>query len=54
MIIITGYRTIEATRGAEVVGAYGFIDKPFQMEEVYKLVRKAAKRAQKQKRHQPG
>ena len=54
VIIITGYRTIEATRGAEVVGAYGFIDKPFQMEEVYRLVRKAARRAQKQKRHQPG
>jgi len=48
VIIITGYRTIEATRAAEFVGAYGFLDKPFQMDELYGLVEKAAKKARKQ------
>jgi len=47
VIIITGYRTIEATRAAEFVGAYGFLDKPFQMDELYGLVEKAAKKARK-------
>lgn len=48
VIIITGYRTLEATRAAEFVGAFGFLDKPFQMEELYGLVEKAAKKARKQ------
>ena len=47
VIIITGYRTFEATRAAEFVGAYGFLDKPFRMEELYDLVEKAAKKARK-------
>jgi DNA-binding NtrC family response regulator len=50
VIIITGYRSIEATRAAEVVGAYGFIDKPFRMEDFFKVVKKAAKRARKRSR----
>ena len=48
VIIITGYRTFEATRAAEFVGAYGFLDKPFHMDELYELVEKAAKKARKQ------
>ena len=48
VVIITGYRTFEATRAAEYVGAYAFLDKPFRMEELYGLVEKAAKKARKQ------
>lgn len=48
VVIITGYRTFEATRAAEYVGAYAFLDKPFHMDELYGLVEKAAKKARKQ------
>jgi len=48
VIVITGYRTMDATRAAECVGAYGFLDKPFHMEELRDLVRKAGKRAEKE------
>jgi pyruvate,water dikinase len=48
VIIITGYRTFEAARTAEYVGAYAFLDKPFRLEALRDLVKKAAKRAQKQ------
>jgi len=48
VIIITGYRTFEATRGAEFIGAYAFVDKPFRMEDLGNMVRKAAKRARRQ------
>lgn len=48
VIIITGYRTFEATRAAEYVGAYGFLDKPFHLDELYALVEKAAKKARRQ------
>jgi DNA-binding NtrC family response regulator len=48
VIIITGYRTFEATRAAEYVGAYAFLDKPFHMDELYALVEKAAKKARRQ------
>ena len=48
VIIITGYRTFEATRAAEFVGAYGFLDKPFHMDELHGMVEKAAKKARKQ------
>jgi DNA-binding NtrC family response regulator len=47
VIIITGYRTIEDARGAECMGAYGFLDKPFRLEELRDMVKKAAKRASK-------
>ena len=47
VIIITGYATIETSREAEIVGAFDFIAKPFQMSEMYKLVIKAAKKARK-------
>ena len=47
VIVITGYRTLEATRAAECVGAFAFLDKPFYLEELGDLVKKAAKRARK-------
>lgn len=48
VIVITGYRTLEATRAAECVGAFAFLDKPFHLEALGDLVKKAAKRARKQ------
>lgn len=48
VIVITGYRTIESTRAAEVVGSYAFLDKPFHLDELRSLVKKAAKKARKQ------
>jgi DNA-binding NtrC family response regulator len=48
VIVITGYRTLEATRAAECVGAFAFHDKPFHLEALGALVKKAAKRARKQ------
>ncbi len=47
VIIITGYRTIEATREAEYAGAYGFLDKPFHLDDLHGLVKKAARKAGK-------
>jgi len=47
VIIITGYRTFEATRGAEFIGAFGFVDKPFRMDDLAGMVTKAAKRARR-------
>jgi DNA-binding NtrC family response regulator len=47
VIIITGYRTFEDARGAEYANAYGFVDKPFRMEEITKMVKKAARKAGK-------
>lgn len=48
VIVITGYRTMDATRAAECVGAYAFLDKPFHLDALRDLVRKAGKRAEKQ------
>ena len=45
VIVITGYRTMDATRAAECVGAYAFLDKPFHLEHLRDLVKKAAKKA---------
>jgi DNA-binding NtrC family response regulator len=42
VIIITGYSSMEAAREAEYSGVFGFLDKPFRMETLTKLVRKAA------------
>ena len=47
VIIITGFRTYEDARGAECMGAYGFIDKPFRLEELRDMVRRAARRPPK-------
>jgi DNA-binding NtrC family response regulator len=44
VIVITGYSSIETLRQAEYIGAFEFIAKPFQMSEIYHLVKKAAKK----------
>jgi len=45
VIVMTGYSSIETLRQAEFIGAFEFIAKPFQMSEIYNLVKKAAKKA---------
>ena len=47
VIIITGYASFEAAREAEAVGAYDFLCKPFELKDLTKLVRNAAKRAKR-------
>ena len=47
VIIITGYGSFETFREAEYVGAFEFISKPFQMSDIYNIVKKAAKKARK-------
>lgn len=47
VIIITGYGSFETLRQAEFVGAYEYISKPFQMSDIYNLVKKAAKKKRK-------
>jgi DNA-binding NtrC family response regulator len=43
--MITGYASMEAARAADYTGVYEFILKPFQLDEMGKLVKKAAKKA---------
>lgn len=50
VIVITGYASIETAREAEAIGAYDFINKPFKLADIYNLVRKAAKKFQKDKK----
>ena len=45
VILVTGYATIEAAREAEAIGAFDFILKPFALEDLHALVKKAAKRS---------
>jgi len=47
VIMITGYASLETANEAEVVGAFGFVCKPFQLEEVHALVKRAARKARK-------
>jgi DNA-binding NtrC family response regulator len=47
VIIITGYGSFESFREAELGGVFEFICKPFKMEDIYKLVEKAARKARK-------
>jgi DNA-binding NtrC family response regulator len=47
VIIITAYSSIEAAREAEYSGVFEFVDKPFQMDTLTKLVKKAANKARK-------
>ena len=49
VIMITGYPTVEAAREAEYADVVGFIEKPFQMNALAALVKKAAKKASKLK-----
>jgi DNA-binding NtrC family response regulator len=47
VIIITGYASLEAAREAKAMDAYGFLCKPFQLKDLTKLVKGAAKRARR-------
>jgi DNA-binding NtrC family response regulator len=47
VVIITGYGSIEAAREAEFSNVFGFVDKPFQMQTLTKLVGKAAAKARR-------
>jgi DNA-binding NtrC family response regulator len=47
VIIITAYSSIEAAREAEYSGVFEFVDKPFRMDALVKLVKKAASKARK-------
>ena len=47
VILITAYGKFETMREAEAVGVFEYIDKPFKLSDMYNLVKKAAKRAQK-------
>ena len=47
VIMITGYSPFESYREAEAVGVFGYITKPFKMDDLYQSIKKAAKKAQK-------
>jgi len=47
VIIITAYSSMEAVRESEYSGVFEFVDKPFQMDMLTKLVKKAAVKARK-------
>lgn len=47
VIIITGYGSFESYREAELGGVYEFINKPFKMSDIYRLIKKAARKAKK-------
>lgn len=47
VVVITGYASIETKHEAQVVGAFDFICKPFQLDEILNLVKKAAKKARR-------
>ena len=49
VIMITAYGSMETARAAECVGTFGFLPKPFKMNQILELVGKAAKRASKLK-----
>jgi DNA-binding NtrC family response regulator len=47
VIMITAYASAEAARAADYTGVFDFILKPFQLDEMGKLVKKAAKKARR-------
>ena len=47
VIIITGYGSFESYREAELGGVFDFINKPFKMSDIHKLIKKAARKAKK-------
>jgi len=49
VIIITAFATFEAARGAQFVGAYDFINKPFKMSHIHELIKSAARKAKREK-----
>jgi DNA-binding NtrC family response regulator len=54
VIIMTAYRTSEATREAQYAHAFGFLDKPLRLPELHSLVTKAAKKAVRNMQAQAG
>jgi DNA-binding NtrC family response regulator len=50
VIIITGYSMFESYREAELVGVFDYLVKPFKMEDLYQRIKKAAKKARKNRR----
>ena len=54
VIIITGYASIEAAREAEYTGVFDFINKPFKLETMASLVKKAAKKAAREMHSEGG
>lgn len=49
VIIITGYGPFETLREAEIVGVFEYLAKPFKMDELYAIIKKAAKKARKKR-----
>jgi len=49
VIIITGYGPFETLREAEIVGVFEYLAKPFIMDELYAVIKKAAKKARKKR-----
>jgi len=47
VIIITGYASIDSMREAEYGGVFEFVSKPFQMDRLTALVKKATRKAEK-------
>jgi DNA-binding NtrC family response regulator len=47
VIMITGYGSIETANEAEIVGAFDFICKPFALDDIHTLVKRAVKKAKK-------
>jgi DNA-binding NtrC family response regulator len=47
VILITGFGSYETMRAAEMVGAFGYVHKPFKMEELHKKIVAAAAKARK-------
>jgi DNA-binding NtrC family response regulator len=47
VIIITAFWNFEDALGAEVVGVFDCIHKPFKLKEIHELVKKAAKKARR-------
>jgi DNA-binding NtrC family response regulator len=51
VIIITGYATMEIAREAMQSGVYDFIPKPFRLQELKEVIRRAAETIREQTQH---
>jgi len=49
VVVITGYASIETANEAEIVGAFDFVCKPFHLDQVLAIVKRAAKKAKRQR-----
>ena len=48
VIVITGYGTLETARESLIKGAYDFIPKPFRIDDIRSVVKRAKKKAKRQ------